>query len=75
MSNPSDPLVQFASSLLISTFDGDDIDGADIQALAVRLGLLEPVAYDPVRDAGKIRVGGEYLQPGDTWYKFAGPLA
>lgn len=58
----------FARDLLRQVFDGYNPDGADIQELAVKHGLLVLVKYDPKRHDGE---GAEFCEPGDPWYEFS----
>ncbi len=68
------PSEEFTARLLSSYWDNDscDVDGADIEDMAVKAGLAieRPVTQDDID-------GSEHLQewdmePGDTWF-FASP--
>ncbi|MBD8909688.1 hypothetical protein [Methylorubrum zatmanii] len=63
-------LIAFAREIIGYAFDGQDADGADIQALALTHGLLVKEPYDPERHGPSFEV-----EPGDDWYTLAGPLA
>lgn len=66
-------LVQFARWVITSsTFSGLYLDGGDVQAKALELGLLHQEAFDP----DKHEVFEEYEgEPGDPILFFSGPLA
>lgn len=60
-------LAVFASKCINAAWDGDGIDGGDIQEMAIGLGLVVSTRYDP-------SLHGESLwdaEPGDPWYVFS----
>lgn len=60
-------LKAFARELVLRSWDGDDIDGAEIQELAVKFKLIIPTEFDPEKHTDEY--GG--AEPGDPWYEFA----
>ncbi|MGG3810910.1 hypothetical protein ABEV34_04575 [Methylorubrum rhodesianum] len=65
-----DGLIAFARWAIECAFDGQDADGADIQAVALHHGLLSKSPYDPEKHGPTFEA-----EPGDDWYMLAGPLA
>lgn len=65
-----DGLIAFARWAIECAFDGQDADGADIQAVALHHGLLSKSPYDPEKHGPTFEA-----EPGDDWYTLAGPLA
>lgn len=63
-------LALFANEVICSSWDGD-LDGADIQDLAEKYGLIREVAFDPRRHADNYGVGASR---GDPWFTRAGGL-
>mgnify|MGYP003657416314 CR=1 FL=1 len=66
-------LVAFAREIIRGAWEGDSFDGAEIQEMAEKHGLIvkEPGGFDPAKH--KDRYGD--AEPGDEWYALAGPLA
>lgn len=65
-----DGLIAFARWAIECAFDGQDADGADIQAVALHHGLLSKSPYDPEKHGPSFEA-----EPGEDWYTLAGPLA
>ncbi len=60
-------LAEFAELCFQSAWEGNDVDGGDIQEWGVQLGLLVETKYDPKKHGPS-----EYdLEPGDTYYVFS----
>jgi hypothetical protein len=62
-------LAAFAREIIEPAFDGQDVDGATIQRVALHYGLLAESKYDPEKH------GSSFAEPGDQWFTYAGPLA
>lgn len=62
-------LAGFAKWAVGCSFDGSDVDGGDIQSMAVKFGILTEVKYDP--DVHGESEFSEYHEPGDPWYVFS----
>ena len=63
--------VEFARHIISTYAWGREVDGGDVQEMAVSLGLLVEVPYDPAKH-------GENdcdVEPGDPWFVFSGALA
>lgn len=58
-------LAAFANDVLRYLWDGDGLDGGDIQHLAEKRGLIQQVAFDPKRHDDHLGVGA---YAGDPWY-------
>ena len=56
-------LSRFARFVLSEVFDGE-LDGAELQEVAEREGLIRKTTYDPV-----LHGHSDYAQPGDDWYE------
>lgn len=62
-------LAEFAQWVLTSScFDGCDLDGGDIQNMAVKFGLIVETQYDP-EEHGEDTICD--IAPGDPWYVFS----
>ena len=57
-------LLLFFNWAMQETFEGNDLEGADVQDEAVELGLAERVPYDPKRHGLST-----HCQEGDSWIK------
>ncbi|TGQ11188.1 hypothetical protein EN858_14795 [Mesorhizobium sp. M4B.F.Ca.ET.215.01.1.1] len=66
-------LTEFAKEMCRVGFDGSDASGGEILEAAEQHGLVRCEAYDPAVHSGI--TNSEYLNPGDSIYVFAGPLA
>lgn len=62
-------LAAFARQIIEYAFNGQDADGASIQALAVHHGLLRETKYDPKEH------GPSFASPGDEWLVCVGAVA
>lgn len=58
-------LAAFARAVLWHLWEGCDLDGGDIQALALKHKLIRRVAFDPKKHTDTMGVG---VYPGDDWY-------
>lgn len=58
-------LAAFARDVLRSLWDGCDLDGADLQALAEKHRLIRCVPFDPDKHSDHL---GVCPCPGDDWY-------
>lgn len=63
-------LAAFCRTLLADVWGGSDPDGGDIQALAVKHGLIREVLYDPTRHPG-VPAAEFGIDPGDPIYVLA----
>ena len=60
-------LAKFASKCINAAWEGDGVDGDEIQELAIALGLIVDTRYDP-------SLHGDSMwdaEPGDPWYVFS----
>lgn len=62
---------EFARFIIAETWEGLNVDGADIQEEAVRLGLCVSEPFDPELHGP----GDGCVEPGDTWFVFSKELA
>lgn len=58
-------LAGFARDVLWYLWEGSDLDGADLQELALKHGLILRTAFDPRKHADHLGVG---VYPGDEWF-------
>lgn len=71
---PSDSLeglAAFAKEVISAAFEGNSFDGADIQELGVKHGLLKETRFDPSIHSDPMG----YAEFGDLWFVYAGALA
>jgi hypothetical protein len=64
-------LEEFARTVMQTALEGSDMDGGEIQELALKCGLIKGVPFDPKKHHGP---GSEYFEPGDQWFVFDGHL-
>lgn len=65
-------LAAFAEAVLRRLWEGYELDGADIQDLGLKHGLIRAVPYDPAVHSDILGVGPE---PGDEWFEQIPELA
>lgn len=58
-------LAGFAREVLGALWEGYDLDGADIQELGLKYGLITREAFDPEKHTDHLGVG---VYPGDEWF-------
>lgn len=58
-------LARFARAVLRFLWDGCDLDGGDIQHLALKHGLIGRTRFDPAKHSDHLGVGAV---PGDEWF-------
>lgn len=63
----ANPLVQFARwAISEGPWDGSNLDGGDVQRMALELGLITEAKYDP-----GIHGPSDCAEQGDPWFVFA----